>query len=148
MVFNKKLNTNVDYDVWDEPTKMILDPSVQYSYFRTGKETSKEFLKFLNYDFNKPLGAKTLDVQTFPSSATYLEDLSNYKNNGLIYNNKSQNLKNSYLQLDGTNHVVFPAKNILLEQNYLTLSLWLNVNDWSNITGVKLLEIIMKVVLV
>jgi len=135
MVYNKKLNPNVDYEVWDEPTTMILDPGVQYSYFRSGKETSKEFLKFLNYDFNKPLGAKVLDIQTYPASATYLVDQSNYKNNGLLYNNKSENLKNSYIQLDGTNHAVFPAKNILLEQNYLTLSLWLNVNDWSNING-------------
>ena len=139
MVYNKQINPDGEYDVWDVPTNMQLEPGVEYSYFRAGKETSKKFLDFLNYDFTKPLGAKVLDIQDFVSNENYLTDRSNYKNNGLLYNTNPENLKGNYLEFDGSNHVVFPAKNILLEQNYMTLSLWLNVNDWSNITGEQII---------
>lgn len=132
-LYNREIDPEVDSNVWDENTKMILEPGARYAYYRSGLQTSKNFLKYLDADFNKPLGAKILDVENFNESV--LRDSSNYKNNGLLFNNRSENLKGNYIALDGSNHAIFPAKNILLEKNSLTLSIWLNVEDWSNITG-------------
>jgi hypothetical protein len=137
LIYNRKLNMNKPFEVWDEPSQMILEPGAQYSYFRSGLNTSKEFLKFLTADFNKPLGAKTLDVDSY--NDINIIDNSNYKNNGLLFNNKPENLQGNYLNLDGTNHAIFPAKNILLEQNALTLSIWIKVDDWGNITGEQII---------
>lgn len=137
LVYNRKVDPSKPFDVWDEPSKMVLEPGAQYSYFRSGLNTSKEFLKFLIEDFNKPLGSKTLDVNSYNDSS--IIDNSNYKNNGLLFNNKAENLKGDYLILDGTNHAIFPAKNILLEKNLLTLSIWVKVDDWANITGEQII---------
>lgn len=132
-IYNKKLHKDIPTEVWDIDSELILEPDNQYSFFRAGKETSIKFLEFLNSDTNNPLGAKVLDINNFENSP--LNDSSNYKNNGLLFNTKSENLNKDYIVLDGTNHSIFPAKNILLERNYLTLSLWINVKDWGNITG-------------
>ena len=132
-IYNTKIRPDIDFYVWDEPTKIVLEPGARYGYYRAGLQTSKNFLKYLDADFNKPLGSKILDVNSFDSGT--LKDNSNYKNNGLLFNNKSENLKNDYIVLDGSNHAIFPAKNILLEKDALTLSIWLNVEDWTNITG-------------
>lgn len=132
-IYHRYLNENFEYDVWDEPSKIVLEPGIRYSYFRAGLQTSKKFLTFLDGDFNKPLGSKLIDVDSF--NQNQLIDKSNYQNNGLLFNNKPENLNGDYIVLDGSNHAIFPAKNILLEQNALTLSIWLNVDDWDNITG-------------
>lgn len=132
-LYNKKLYADIPTEVWDVDSDLVLEPDNQYSFFRAGKETSKKFLEFLNSDINKPLGSKILDINNFENSP--LVDSSNYKNNGLLFNTKPENLNKDYITLDGTNHAVFPAKNILLERNYLTLSLWINVNEWNNIAG-------------
>jgi len=137
LVYNRKLDPTKPFEVWDEPSRMVLEPGAEYLYFRSGLNTSKEFLNFLVADFNKPLGAKTLDINFY--NDTSIIDNSNYKNNGLLFNNKTENLKGNYLNLDGTNHAIFPAKNILLEQNLLTLSIWVKVDDWDNITGEQII---------
>jgi hypothetical protein len=133
MVYNNEETGDGEYDAWDEPSKMYLEPGVQYMYYRTGQENAKNFLNYLIDDFYNPLGSKILDVENFNTSP--LIDESKYKNNGLLFLNKEENFKNDYIILDGSNHIVFPAKNSLLEKNNLTVSLWLDVDDWNNITG-------------
>ena len=52
-----------------------------------------------------------------------------------MFDNKEDNLKGSYLNLDGENHVVFPATETLLNTEQFTVNLWINVKDWSKIEG-------------
>jgi hypothetical protein len=133
LLYNEKLNPNVDFEVWDEVSTMHFEPGGQYVYYRSGKETSKSFLNYLNSNLYNTLGSKILDVSNF--TKTELTDNTPYSNNGFIVENSESNLNENYLKLTGKNHIVFPAKNVLLEKNNLTLSFWLRVDDWENING-------------
>jgi len=133
MVYNRDLYPDATYDVWDEYSKMTLESGVRYLYYRSGQQNSRNFLEYLEEDYQNPLGSKLIDIEVFNSSP--LKDISKYKNDGLLLLNKEENLKTDYLVLDGTNHAVFPAKNSLLEQDNFTISLWLKVDDWANING-------------
>jgi hypothetical protein len=133
LLYNEKLNPDVDFEVWDQPSSLFFEPGGQYIYFRSGQENSKTFLTYLSSDFYNPLGSKVLDILNFTSSP--LIDNTPYKNDGFIVGNDDSNFKGEYLNLNGKNHIVFPAKNVLLEKNHLTLSLWLRVEDWGNING-------------
>ncbi|NBO98602.1 MAG: hypothetical protein EBU90_00475 [Proteobacteria bacterium] len=132
VVYNPALYPNKPF-TYDVPSTIILEPGVLYKYNRTGKESSKNFLPYLDQDRNLPNGAKLLSITNW-SSAVLVDD-SNYHNNGLIFFNVAENLKGSYWVLDGTNHAVFPSKSSLLQKSRLTVSMWLNVDDWSNIYG-------------
>ena len=133
LLYNEKLNPDVDFEVWDTPSSLYFEPGGQYIYFRSGQENSKTFLKYLSSDFYNPLGSKILYISNFTSSP--LIDNTPYLNSGFIVGNSESNFKGDYLTFDGKNHIVFPAKNVLLEKNHLTISLWLRVEDWGNING-------------
>ncbi len=133
--YNEKIDPTAPF-VIDVPSTMYLEPAGLYRYFHVGKETRKSYLEYvdeINNDPHLPLGSKFLHVEKWHSDP--LTDESKYKNNGILYYNKPENLKNDYIQLDGTNHAVFPAKSILLEQTKLTASLWINVEDWNAVEG-------------
>lgn len=131
-VYNPRLSSNLPF-TFDVPSSIVLEPSVLYSYTRVGKENSKDFLTHLDKDANNPRGGKILSIVNWLSSP--LTDVSNFKNNGLVLFNDSKNFKGNYLTLDGTNHVVFPSKSSLLQNSKLTVSMWLNVKDWSDVQG-------------
>lgn len=131
-VYNDKIDPTKQY-TFDIPSTMVLEPNVYYNYFRCGKGSSIEFIKHLNFDQNNPLGSNVLSISSWHSSP--LIDNSNYKNNGIVYNTLPENFKDNHLVLDGTNHVIFPSRSSLLQNNRLTVSLWLNVDDWNNIYG-------------
>ena len=133
LLYNEKLNPDVDFEVWDEVSSMYFEPGGQYIYFRSGQENSKTFLTYLSSDFYNPLGSKILDISNFTTSP--LIDNTPYSNDGFIVGNEDSNFNSDYLKLNGKNHIIFPAKNVLLEKNHLTLSLWLRVDDWGNING-------------
>jgi hypothetical protein len=133
LLYNEKLNPDVDFEVWDQPSSLYFEPGGQYIYFRSGQENSKTFLTYLSSDFYNPLGSKVLDISNFTTSP--LIDNTLYTNDGFIVGNEDSNFNEEYLKLTGKNHIVFPAKNVLLEKNHLTLSLWLRVEDWGNING-------------
>ena len=133
LLYNEKLNPNVDFEVWDEPSTLIFEPGCQYMYFRSGQENSKTFLSYLSADFYNPLGSKILDLSNY--STLPLVDSTPYKNKCIVFNKDETNLNEDYITLDGKTHIVLPAKNALLEKNNLTISFWLNVNDWANING-------------
>lgn len=132
VVYNPSLYPDKPF-TYDVPSTIILEPGVLYKYNRTGQESSKQFLPYLDQDRNLPNGAKLLSITNW-SSAVLVDD-SKYHNNGLIFFNVAENLKGSYWVLDGTNHAVFPSKSSLLQRSRLTVSMWLNVDDWSNIYG-------------
>jgi hypothetical protein len=132
IVYNPSLYPNKPF-TYDVPSATIFEPGVLYKYNRTGQDSSKNFLTYLDQDRNLPNGAKLLSISNWLSST--LVDDSNYHNNGLVFFNVPENLKGNYWVLDGTNHAVFPSKSSLLQKSRLTLSMWLNVDDWSNIYG-------------
>ena len=132
VVYNPSLYPNKPFTYY-VPSTTIFEPGVLYKYNRTGQNNSKNFLSYLDQDRNLPNGAKLLSITNWLSST--LVDDSNYHNNGLVFFNVPENLKGNYWVLDGTNHAVFPSKSSLLQKSRLTLSMWLNVDDWSNIYG-------------
>jgi hypothetical protein len=133
--YEQKIEPELNY-VYDIPSQVYLEPGALYRYYHVGKKTREDYLKYvdnINNDPHLPLGAKLLHVKNWNSDP--IKDDSNYKNNGICYFNKSENFKNDYLILDGTNHVLFPAKSILLEQTKLTVALWVKVDNWNSING-------------
>ena len=132
-VYNDKIKPSEQY-TYDIPSSVVLEPGILYKYFRTGIENSKDFLTYLDYDPVNPLGGKVLSISNWSTSP--LIDNSNYNNNGVVvYNTNPLNFKNNYFVLDGSNSVVFPSRTSLLQNEQLTVSLWVNVNDWKNIYG-------------
>jgi hypothetical protein len=131
-VYNQKLDPSKPY-TFDTPSKIILEPGVLYKYDRTGKNNSKNFLQYLDQETNLSNGGKLLSITRWLSSP--ILDDSNYHNNGLAYFTSPENYKNDYFILDGSNHVVFPAKKDLLQNSRITVSMWINTKDWSNIYG-------------
>jgi hypothetical protein len=132
LVYNPSLYPDKPF-TYDIPSTIILEPGVLYKYNRTGQESSKQFLPYLDQDRNLPNGSKLLSITNW-SSAVLVDD-SNYHNNGLTLFNSPENLNKNYWTLDGTNHAVFPSKSSLLQKSNLTVSMWLNVNDWSDVYG-------------
>jgi hypothetical protein len=132
VVYNPSLYKDKPF-TYDVPSTMILEPGVLYKYFKTGQDSSKAFITHFDEDKNKPNGAKLLSITNWTSSV--LIDDSKYHNNGIILFNNPENLKGNYWIMDGTNHAAFPSKTSLLERSKLTVSMWLNVDDWNNIYG-------------
>lgn len=133
--YKEKIDSTSPF-VIDVPSTMYLEPGGLYRFYHTGKQSRKDYLNYVDQidnDPHLPLGSKFLHVENWNSDP--LTDSSKYKNNGILYYNKLENLKGDYFELDGTNHALFPAKSILLEQTKLTASLWINVDDWNNVEG-------------
>jgi hypothetical protein len=133
IVYNDKIDPLKDY-IFDVPSTMFLEPGAFYKYYHGGLETSKNYINFLDGVVNSPYGSKILSISSWDTSP--LLDSSGYHNNGLIYSesNVVQNNSNHWV-LDGTNHAAFPSKTLLLEQHQFTTSLWINVDNWTDIQG-------------
>ena len=125
MMYNQKLYPANDY-IYDVPTSMMLIPGVEYKYFHTGRKNRLNFINHLSSN-------SILEITNWNSSP--LIDQSPMEGEGIIYFNNSNTLQGEYINLDGTNHVLFPATTELLAQSKLTVSLFLNVNDWNRIDG-------------
>ena len=133
VAYNDKIDPSKQY-TFDVPSSIVLEPGILYKYFRAGIENSKEFVTHLDYDPVNVLGGKVLSVTNWSSSP--LIDDSNYHNDGVvIYNTNPQNFQKNYFNLDGTNSVVFPSRTSLLQNQKLTVSLWVKVQDWKSIYG-------------
>jgi len=135
LVYNDKLDPNKPY-VYDTPTNARLDAGVLYHYYHVGKEDSINFLPYLNYNSLTKKYSNILTITNWTSSK--LDDMSTYNNNGLVYNNNPLNYNGNYLNFDGTNYGIFPATDSLLENKKISVGIWLNVNDWSNIKGYQI----------
>jgi hypothetical protein len=124
---------NIESNVWDEPSQMFFEPGVRYKFFRYGEKTNFEYVKSFDSEFDNNLSSKILHIEKWNSDD--LIDSSIYKNDGKIFFNSNENLKNDFLVLDGKNHVIFSDKNLTTQTNNFTVSLWVNVDDWGDITG-------------
>jgi hypothetical protein len=132
-LYHDKINPSLPY-TYDIPSTVVLEPGILYKYFRAGQEVSKNFLTHLDYDPINPLGGKVLSINNWTSSP--IIDDSGYNNNGVVvYNTNPNNFQKNYFNLDGSNSVIFPSRTSLLQNEKLTVSLWINVNDWKNIYG-------------
>lgn len=133
-VYNEKTFPEREF-TFDVPSTMYLEPGVLYKYDRVGPETSKKFIKFLDSDKNLEKGANTLSLTDWVSSPIVVDN-SNYKNNAIIfYNTNGLNFNKTYWTLDGTSHAIIPPSKELLGKGNMTVSLWLSVDDWSDIYG-------------
>lgn len=130
--YNERLDPSKPY-VYDLPSTMMLEPGARYKYFRQGRESSKQFLTYLDYTAENNRGSKILDVKSWDSST--LKDSSPYNNNGIIVNRNVLQDSNEYYIFNGDNHIILPSTSTLLETQKMTISMWLNVDDWSNVSG-------------
>lgn len=119
--------------VYDAPSTMAMEPGARYKYFRQGRNSSQDFLQYLDYTQETPKGAKILNVEDWSGST--IIDSSPYKNNGLIVKPNGGETLKDYFNFNGSNHIIFPAKSFLLESQKLTASLWVNVENWANLNG-------------
>lgn len=119
--------------IYDVPSNLYLEPGAFYRYYRTGVSDSKKYLSILDEKADLDIGSKVLEVSSWNSSS--LIDYSGYNNNGSIYNANLLALEESYLTLNGSNHVVFPANQSLLDAHKFSVSMWVNVENWANISG-------------
>ena len=128
ILYNEKLDMSLNY-TYDIPSNMYLEPGVLYEYTRIGKNNRKNFINYLS-------SSSILQITNWDSDKLKYD----YEENlyGIVYLNNSENLKDTYINLDGKNHVLFPATSELLEDKKLTVSLWVNVDDWNSINGYQI----------
>lgn len=131
-IYSDRMEEGLNY-IYDVPSSLYLEPGAFYRYYHSGSLTSQKYLPFLDGNINSPLGSKVLHISSWDQSS--LEDNSYYKNNGLVYPVDYRGQNTDYWSLDGNNHAIFPSKASLLEEHHLSASLWIKVNDWSNIQG-------------
>lgn len=134
MVYHDKLDPTKTYS-YDVSSTLIFYPGVLYKYHRAGRETSRNFLPFLDKDPYLPLGSKVLQISSWNTNVLY--DVSNYGNNGYVFFNTDENLKSygNWLNLNGATHASIPSKSVLLQPTRLTISFWVHCEDWNNIEG-------------
>jgi hypothetical protein len=132
MTFNPVIDPTKPY-VYDLPSTMYMEPGALYKYFRSGTQTAKQFLNYLNYTSETNRGSLILHISSWNENP--IKDISKYKNNGLIVNSLDSQFNIDYYTLDGTNHVIFPAKSEFFEMQRFTVGIWLNPDDWSKLEG-------------
>jgi hypothetical protein len=134
MVYHDKINPNLPY-VYDVPSQTKLIPSVEYKYHHIGIEDNKAFVNSIDFDFESLNYQKILSITSWLSSP--LKDNSVYNNYGLLYNN-NLTLKEDYIDFDGNNYALFPSNEVLLRNEKITASLWVNVKDWNTLKGYQI----------
>ena len=135
LVYHDKMDSTKPY-VYDVPSETILAPGVYYQYYHAGNKDSENFLEDLNYTYTDELSyANVLSITNWVSST--LDDSSSYNNYGLTFGN-SGGFYGNYWDLDGSNYAIFQANDLLLQEDKLTASIWLNVKDWSNVNGYQI----------
>ena len=131
-IYNPKI-VGIDTNIWDEPSKTYLEKGVRYSYYRVGNQTFSDYVSAYDFTFNDVKGSKLLHINKWNTSP--LKDESPHKNDGVLFYNSPNNLKTTHLVLDGSNHGLFSTNNTLLNTSKFTTTLWVNVNDWTDIHG-------------
>jgi hypothetical protein len=134
MVYHNKIDPNLPY-VYDITSDTKLIPNVAYKYHHVGIEDNKRFVNNIDFDYKSLKNQKILTVTNWLSSP--IPDESIYNNYGLLYNNTTK-LNKDYITFDGTNYAVFPTNEILLRDEKITASMWVNVDDWNNLKGYQI----------
>jgi hypothetical protein len=130
--YNERLDPSKPY-IYDVPSSLVLETGARYKYFRQGLKSSQEFINYLDYTSESTRGSKTLHINTWTSNEA--TDSSKYGNNGIIINRSTIQPDRTSYSLYGSNHVIFPSTSDLLETQRMTVSLWINVDNWSKIYG-------------
>jgi hypothetical protein len=128
MVYNDRFDTSKNY-TFDLPSEMYLEPGALYRYYHQGRKGRFSFVSYLSAN-------EILEISKWDTSP--LNDVSPVGGKGILYFNTASNLKGDYLELNGTNHALFPATTKLLEPSQMTVSMWLNVNDWRRVNGTQI----------
>jgi len=135
LLYNDKMDVTKEY-VYDVPSQTIMTPGVYYQYYHAGNQASLDYIVDLNYTYTDSLSySNVLNVTSWDSSK--LNDISPYNNYGLTFGN-SGGFYGDYWSLDGSNYAIFQADDLLLQEDKFTASIWLNVEDWSNINGYQI----------
>jgi hypothetical protein len=134
MIYHNKIDPNLPY-VYDVASETKLIPSVAYKYHHIGIEDNKAFVNNIDFDYVTLKNQKILSITNWLSSP--LMDDSVYNNYGLLYNNNIT-LKKDYVDFDGKNYALFPSNEILLRDEKITASLWVNVDDWNTLKGYQI----------
>jgi len=137
IVYNQKFDPTQNF-TFDVPSKMLLQPAVEYEYYRVGKKDIKNFINLFNYKDNNGIIENTLVLSITNWTSGTLIDESTYQNNGISYFTDVTSFNGTEWKMDGTNYAIFPANKSILPEDNLTVSLWLNVSDWKNITGTQI----------
>lgn len=132
LVYNDRLDPSKPY-IYDVPSQQILSPGAFYKYFHVGEENSKNYIKIVDAYKDSPYGSRILEISSWNQDS--LRDQSGYDNHGILYAVSGSNVNESFWDMDGSVHAVFPAKSVLLENRQFTTSLWVYSEDWSNIKG-------------
>jgi hypothetical protein len=130
--YNERLDPSKPY-VYDIPSTLVLEPGARYKYFRQGIISSQQFVNYLDYTSETKDGSKTLHVNRWSASAA--QDLSKYGNDGIVINRNTVQRDPFSYSLNGSNHIVFPSTSELLETQKITVSMWIDVENWSNLYG-------------
>jgi hypothetical protein len=135
LLYHDRMDTTKQY-VYDVPSQTIIAPGVYYTYYHAGNQDSLDYILDLNYTYTNGLSySNVLNITSWDSSR--LNDVSPYNNYGLTFGN-SGNFYGDYWSLDGSNYAIFQADDLLLQKDKFTVSLWLNVEDWSNLNGYQI----------
>ena len=135
MYYHDKLEPDKPY-VYDTPSYTMLLPSYLYQYHHIGLNDNIKYVNNLDYSYKTQKYSNILSITGWMSGGFI--DNSTYHNNGLIYDSNPYNFNTTYWNLDGTNYAIFPANESLLENKNLSVSLWVKVDDWSNINGYQI----------
>jgi len=135
LLYHDKLDPTKDF-IYDVPSQTVMAPGVYYKYYHAGNQASLDYIVDLNYTYTNGLSySNVLNITGWDSFK--LNDISPYNNYGLTYGN-SGGYYGDYWSLDGSNYAIFQADDLLLQTNKFTTSIWLNVDDWSNINGYQI----------
>jgi hypothetical protein len=132
LVYNHKVDPDKDY-VYDVPSSLVLEPGVFYKYFHVGNDTSKDFIKFIDAKQSGNINTKILEVSSWKGPS--IIDESGFNHNGLLFGDPGNAFKDTHLNLDGSTHVLFPSKSLLLEKYNFTTSMWVYADNWKEIEG-------------
>ena len=99
---------NVDYDYFDKKSDFVFEPGKEYFYYRMGNKRLEQHLQSYSDNF-------LLSSLQWTTSNNQLIDESN-----------------EYI-CNGSNFATFKDYESINETGQLTMSMWINSNDWSNI---------------
>lgn len=140
---NSISSNNSSFTIYDEPSKMVLNPGGWYYYHHVGNNIMNDFIN----SFNINNTALRLNLQC---SINNIKDISSYENiieitnkkdDTFKVNNPDEILKENYvLSLDGTNYAKLQYNKSIELTSDITVSTWIYGDKWKNNPGHHILD--------